>query len=107
MEDPQRMPTPDIKTFTRELGGKTLSIEHGRVAGLAGGAVLIRYGDTVAMCTATMARQPRPNGYRSYAPPAAPEHGFLPADHRLLGEDVRRGQDPGQLLPPRRPPQHR
>jgi polyribonucleotide nucleotidyltransferase len=60
MEDPQRMPTPDIKTFTRELGGKTLSIEHGRVAGLAGGAVLIRYGDTVVLCTATMARTPRP-----------------------------------------------
>ncbi len=54
------MAQPDIKTFTRELGGKTLSIEHGRVAGLAGGAVMIRYGDTVAMCTATMARTPRP-----------------------------------------------
>jgi polyribonucleotide nucleotidyltransferase len=54
------MAGPDIKTFTRELGGKTLTIEHGRVAGLAGGAVWVRYGDTVVLCTATMARTPRP-----------------------------------------------
>ncbi len=51
---------PEIRTFSREIGGKTLTIEHGRVANLAGGAVLLRYGDTVVLCTATMARQPRP-----------------------------------------------
>ncbi|HEX5479335.1 MAG TPA: polyribonucleotide nucleotidyltransferase [Dehalococcoidia bacterium] len=50
----------DIRTWSRELGGKTLTIEHGRVAGLAGGAVTLRYGDTVVLCTATMARRPRP-----------------------------------------------
>src|SRR5206468_7217729 len=33
----------------------------GRLAKLAGGAVLLTYGDTVVLCTATMARQPRPN----------------------------------------------
>ncbi|HXK34337.1 MAG TPA: polyribonucleotide nucleotidyltransferase, partial [Dehalococcoidia bacterium] len=54
------MAVPDIKTFTREIGGKTLTIEQGRVAGLANGAVTVRYGDTVVLCTATMARQPRP-----------------------------------------------
>ncbi|MBF6599648.1 MAG: polyribonucleotide nucleotidyltransferase [Dehalococcoidia bacterium] len=51
---------PDIRTFSREFGGKTLTIETGRVANLAGGAVTIRYGDTVLLCTATMARRPRP-----------------------------------------------
>ncbi len=51
---------PEVRTFKREFGGKTLSIETGRVANLAGGAVMIRYGDTVALCTATMARTPRP-----------------------------------------------
>jgi len=51
---------PEIRTFSCEFGGKTLSIEHGRVAGLAGGAVLVRYGDTTVLCTATMARTPRP-----------------------------------------------
>ncbi|MEX0749915.1 MAG: polyribonucleotide nucleotidyltransferase, partial [Dehalococcoidia bacterium] len=50
----------DIKTVTRELGGKTLTLETGRIAGLAGGAVTVRYGDTVVLCTATMARKPRP-----------------------------------------------
>jgi polyribonucleotide nucleotidyltransferase len=50
----------DIKTATRELGGKPITLETGRIAGLAGGAVTIRYGDTVALCTATMARKPRP-----------------------------------------------
>ncbi len=52
---------PEVRTFTREIGGKTLSVETGRLANLAGGAVLLRYGDTVVLCTATMARQPRPN----------------------------------------------
>jgi len=50
----------DIKTVTRELGGKTVTVETGRVAGLAGGAVTLRYGDTIVLCTATMARKPRP-----------------------------------------------
>jgi polyribonucleotide nucleotidyltransferase len=50
----------DIKTVSRELGGKTLTIETGRIAGLAGGAVTVRYGDTIVLCTATMARKPRP-----------------------------------------------
>jgi polyribonucleotide nucleotidyltransferase len=51
---------PEVRTFSREIGGRTLTIEHGRVANLAGGAVMLRYGDTVVLCTATMARKPRP-----------------------------------------------
>jgi polyribonucleotide nucleotidyltransferase len=54
------MSGPDIRTFTREIGGKTLTIETGRVAGLANGACLVKYGDVVVMCTAVMARHPRP-----------------------------------------------
>jgi len=54
------MSGPDIRTFTREIGGKTLTIETGRVAGLANGACLVKYGDVVLMCTAVMARAPRP-----------------------------------------------
>src|SRR5581483_4461908 len=46
------------QTFEREIGGRTLSIEHGKVAGQAGGAVVIRYADTVALVTACMA-EPR------------------------------------------------
>ena len=42
-----------------EIGGRTLSLETGRLAGLADGAVLVRYGDTVLLCTATASEQPR------------------------------------------------
>jgi polyribonucleotide nucleotidyltransferase len=51
---------PDIRTFTRELGGKTLTLETGRLAGLANGAVTVQYGDTVVIATAVMSRQQRP-----------------------------------------------
>jgi len=37
-----------------------MTLETGRIAGLAGGAVTVRYGDTLVLCTATMARKPRP-----------------------------------------------
>src|SRR5438067_4602654 len=42
-----------------EIGGRTLSLETGRLAGLAGGAVRVRYGDTVLLCTATASDEPR------------------------------------------------
>jgi len=38
-------------TFTREIGGRTLIIEHGRMAGLASGAVSVRYGDSMVLAT--------------------------------------------------------
>ncbi|HEY8173590.1 MAG TPA: polyribonucleotide nucleotidyltransferase [Dehalococcoidia bacterium] len=50
----------EIRSVSRELGGRTLTIETGRLANLAGGAVTVTYGDTVLLCTATMARKPRP-----------------------------------------------
>lgn len=44
-------------TLKREMiiGGRPLSLEVGRVARQAGGAVLVRYGDTVVLATATVA----------------------------------------------------
>ncbi len=41
-----------------EIGGRTLSIETGRVAKQADGAVLVRYGDTVVLVTAVVAKEP-------------------------------------------------
>ncbi|HXG35905.1 MAG TPA: polyribonucleotide nucleotidyltransferase [Dehalococcoidia bacterium] len=43
-----------VQTFHREIGGRTLSLEIGRVASQANGAVIIRYADTVALVTACM-----------------------------------------------------
>lgn len=42
-----------------ELQGRTLTLETGRLAKQAGGAVYIRYGDTVLLVTATMSDEPR------------------------------------------------
>jgi polyribonucleotide nucleotidyltransferase len=39
---------------TLELGGRQLSLETGKVAKQANAAVVVRYGDTVVLCTATM-----------------------------------------------------
>jgi polyribonucleotide nucleotidyltransferase len=40
-------------------GGRTLTIETGRMARQADGAVLVTYGDTAVLCTAVAAREPR------------------------------------------------
>ena len=42
-----------------EWGGRTLTLESGHVARQADGAVMARYGDTVVLCTAVGAREPR------------------------------------------------
>ena len=47
------------KTYSMTLGGRTLSCEIGRVAELAGGSVLMSYGDTVVLVTATTSDKPR------------------------------------------------
>ena len=47
------------RTFTAELGGKELTIETGKLAGQAGGAVTVRMGDTVIFATATMSKHAR------------------------------------------------
>lgn len=47
------------KTFSMELGGRTLSIDIGRVAAQANGAALMHYGNTVVLSTATASEKPR------------------------------------------------
>ena len=45
--------------FEMELGGRTLTIETGKMAKQASGAVLARYGDTAVLVTATASAEPR------------------------------------------------
>ncbi|HEX9016713.1 MAG TPA: polyribonucleotide nucleotidyltransferase, partial [Chloroflexota bacterium] len=45
--------------FETVLGGRRLSIETGRIAGLADGAALVRYGDTMVLGTAVSSDAPR------------------------------------------------
>ncbi len=49
----------EAKKFEMELGGRTFSIEVGRLARQANGAAMVRYGDTVTLSAATASKQPR------------------------------------------------
>ena len=42
-----------------EVAGRTLTIETGKLAEQAGGAVTVRYGDTLILATATASKEPR------------------------------------------------
>ena len=48
-----------MQSFEMELGGRKLVIENGKMAKQANGAVLVRYGDTVVLVTATASAEPR------------------------------------------------
>ncbi len=48
------------KTFSMDLAGRNFSVEVGKVAELANGAALVRYGDTVVLVAATASSKPRP-----------------------------------------------
>ena len=50
---------PEFRTFETTLAGRPLKVETGKMAGLAGGSCLIRYGETEILCTATMSAKPR------------------------------------------------
>ena len=49
----------NYKTFNYTLAGRPLCIETGKLAGLANGSVLVRYGDTAILCCATASAKPR------------------------------------------------
>ena len=93
------------------IGGRTLTIETGRVAEQAGGAVLLRYGDTVVLGTATASESPREGidffpltvdvEERMYAAGKIPG-GFIkregrPTEHSILAVAADRPPDPPAL----------
>ena len=47
------------KIYETMVAGRPLTLEFGKVAGLANGAVLVRYGDTVVVSAATASDKPR------------------------------------------------
>ncbi len=53
------MALPTIHTVTTEFGGRTLTIETGKIAALADASVTVRYGDTIVLTTVCGDRQPR------------------------------------------------
>jgi len=48
-----------VHTVGAEIAGRTLTLETGRLAELADGAVTVRYGDTVLLATVVGAKEPR------------------------------------------------
>ncbi|MCI9177717.1 MAG: polyribonucleotide nucleotidyltransferase [Clostridia bacterium] len=48
-----------FKTYETELAGRKLTIETGKIAELANGSVMVRYGETVVMVNVTAAKQPK------------------------------------------------
>ena len=49
----------EFKSYSMELAGRTLTAEIGRVCAQANGALLMHYGYTVVLSTATASKQPR------------------------------------------------
>jgi polyribonucleotide nucleotidyltransferase len=49
----------DFKKFETEIAGRSFVAEIGKMAQLAGGSCLVRYGETEVLCTATMSAKPR------------------------------------------------
>ncbi len=48
-----------FKTYETQLAGRKLVIETGKMAGLANGSVLVRYGDTCVMVNVTASKEPK------------------------------------------------
>ena len=49
----------NYKTFKTDFAGRPLVVETGKLAGLANGSCLVRYGDTAILCCATASARPR------------------------------------------------
>ena len=48
-----------FKSYSTNLAGREITIETGKIAGLANGSVVVKYGDTVVMVNVTAAKEPK------------------------------------------------
>ncbi len=48
-----------FKTYSMDLAGRTLTVETGKMAGLANGSVLVKYGETTVLVNATASKEPK------------------------------------------------
>ncbi len=75
-----------ICTVSREIGGRTLTLETGRVAKQAHGAVMVRYGETVVLVTAVT------------APPRFEDIDFFPLSVEYREKQSAAGKFPGGFI---------
>src|SRR5512135_1484258 len=76
------------------VGDKELILETGKMAGLAGGAVVARQGDTLVMAAATMSKTPREG--IDFFPLTVDYEARLYAAGRIPGSFFRREGRPGE-----------
>ncbi len=50
---------PEVKQYTAEVGGRTITFETGKLAHQAGGAVTVQLDDAMVFCAATMSKNAR------------------------------------------------
>ena len=86
--------TPEPKVIEHRVGDRSMLIETGRVAEQANGAVLMRMGDTVVLCTATMSKEPRPG--IDFLPLTCDYEEKIYAAGRIPGSFFRREGRPGE-----------
>jgi len=83
----------DFKVFETTLAGKPFAVETGKLSGLANGSCLVRYGDTVVLCNATMSEKPREG--IDYFPLSVDFEEKLYAVGKIPGSFLRREGRPG------------
>lgn len=82
------------QSFECEVGGRTLTIETGKLAGQASAAATIRYGDTVVLVTACVSNEPREGG--DFLPLTIDYEERLYAAGKIPGGFIRREGRPSQ-----------
>jgi len=85
---------PESHRYSAEVGGRTITLETGKLAGLAGGAVTIRSGDTLLLAAGTMSREPREG--IDFFPLSVDYEEKLYAAGRIPGSFFRREGRPGE-----------
>ncbi len=84
----------EAQRFSTTVGRDTITIETGKLAGQANGAVTVRLGDTIILTTATMAKQPREGV--DFFPLSVEYEERLYAAGRIPGSFFRREGRPGE-----------
>src|SRR5512143_1708563 len=82
------------KSVSRQVAGRTLSLETGNLAKQASGSVLVRYGDTVGLVTATMSAEVREG--TDFLPLTVDYEERLYAAGKIPGGFIRREGSPTQ-----------
>ena len=82
------------QSFQCEVGGRTLTIDTGKLAEQASGAVTVRYGDTVVLVTACFSNEPRGEG--DFLPLTIDYEERLYAAGKIPGGFIRREGRPSQ-----------